>query len=273
MFRDPLVWIGVIIILALIGGALLAPLFPSPVVQNLGQRLAPAGSSGFFLGSDQFGRDILARILTGARVSLKAGVLASSISLTIGLILGVVAGYFGKWADTVIMRFTDIMLGFPVLLFLIAVTAVVKPGLNSAMIAIGCVSWPPMARLIRAQVLALRSREFIQAAQGLGLRHAAVIVRHILPNCLAPVIVTFTLGISGAIMAEASLSFLGLGVQPPQPSWGAMINEGKDFLRVAPWISIYPGIAIALAVLGFNLLGEGLRDALDVKGTSGQTRH
>jgi ABC-type dipeptide/oligopeptide/nickel transport system permease subunit len=201
----------------------------------------------------------------GAGVSLKVGLLASSISLLLGILLGLIAGYFEKWVDTLIMRFTDIMMAFPVLLFLIAISATFEPGINTAMIAIGAVSWPPMARLMRSQVLMLKSREFISSAEALGFSHSRILFFHILPNCLAPIIVTFTLGISGAIMAEASLSFLGLGVQPPTPSWGSMINEGKDFLRIAPGISVFPGIAIAITVLAFNLVGEGLRDALDVK--------
>ncbi|MFQ6609287.1 MAG: ABC transporter permease, partial [Fidelibacterota bacterium] len=164
-----------------------------------------------------------------------------------------------------IMRLTDIMMGFPPLLFLIAVTAAFEPGINTAMVAIGLVSWPSMARLTRGQVMTIMSREYILAGTAMGYSHIRLMMNHILPNCIAPLLVAFSLGISGAIMAEASLSFLGLGVQPPEASWGVMINEGKDFLRVAPWISIFPGIAVALAVLGFNLLGEGLRDALDVK--------
>jgi len=234
-------------------------------IQNLDNRLLSAGSSDHLLGTDHFGRDILLRIIVGAGVSIKVGLLASTISLLLGILLGLISGYFGKWVDTLIMRFTDIMMAFPVLLFLIALSATFKPGINTAMIAIGAVSWPPMARLMRSQVLMLKSREFISSAEALGYSHHRILFFHILPNCLAPIIVTFTLGISGAIMAEASLSFLGLGVQPPTPSWGSMINEGKDFLRIAPGMSVYPGMAIAFTVLAFNLMGEGLRDALDVK--------
>lgn len=234
-------------------------------IQNLDNRLLSAGSLNHLLGTDHFGRDILLRIIVGAGVSIKVGLLASTISLLLGIFLGLIAGYFGKWVDTFIMRFTDIMMAFPVLLFLIAISTTFEPNINTAMIAIGAVSWPPMARLMRSQVLMLKSREFIFSAEALGLSHHRILFFHILPNCLAPIIVTFTLGISGAIMAEASLSFLGLGVQPPTPSWGSMINEGKDFLRIAPAMSIYPGIAIAITVLAFNLVGEGLRDALDVK--------
>ena len=178
-------------------------------IQNLDNRLLSAGTSDHLLGTDHFGRDILLRIIVGAGVSIKVGLLASTISLLLGIFLGLIAGYFGKWVDTLIMRFADIMMAFPVLLFLIAISATFKPGINTTMIAIGTVSWPPMARLMRSQVLMLKSREFISSAEALGYSHHRILFFHILPNCLAPIIVTFTLGISGAIMAEASLSFLG----------------------------------------------------------------
>ncbi len=266
IFRQPFVVTGIAMVLALCLAAVVAPLFDSPTGQNLVHRLAAPGSENFLLGSDHFGRDILSRIIWGARVSLRVGIIASSISLIIGAILGTAAGYFGGKIDAIIMRFTDVMMGFPPLLFLIAIAATFEPGINTAMLAIGLVSWPSMARLTRAQVMTVMSREYIIAGTAMGYSHIRLMVNHVLPNCIAPLLVAFSLGISGAVMAEASLSFLGLGVQPPDASWGVMINEGKDFLRVAPWISIFPGVAIALTVLGFNLLGEGLRDVLDVKG-------
>jgi peptide/nickel transport system permease protein len=256
---------GLFLILILLIMASFSGFISTENIQNLDNRLLPSGELNHLLGTDHFGRDILLRIIVGAGISLKVGLLASTISLLLGILLGLIAGYFGKWVDTIIMRFTDIMMAFPILLFLIAISATFEPGINTAMITIGAVSWPPMARLMRSQVLMLKSREFISSAEALGFSHFRILFFHILPNCLAPIIVTFTLGISGAIMAEASLSFLGLGVQPPTPSWGSMINEGKDFLRIAPGISVYPGIAIAITVLAFNLVGEGLRDALDVK--------
>ena len=264
-FKDRVSQFGFFLLLVLILTASLSVFVNTANIQNLDHRLLPSDKSNHLLGTDHFGRDILLRIIVGAGISLKVGLLASTISLLLGIILGLVAGYFGKWVDTLIMRFTDIMMAFPGLLFLIAISATFEPGINTAMIAIGAVSWPPMARLMRSQVLMLKSREFISSAEALGFSHPRILFFHILPNCLAPIIVTFTLGISGAIMVEASLSFLGLGVQPPTPSWGSMINEGKDFLRIAPGISVYPGIAIAITVLAFNLVGEGLRDALDVK--------
>ena len=265
LLKDRPSQLGLILLFILLITASLSGFINTENIQSLDHRLLPSGESKHLLGTDHFGRDILLRIVVGAGISLKVGLLASSISLIMGILLGLIAGYFGKWVDTLIMRFTDIMMAFPVLLFLIAISATFEPGINTAMIAIGAVSWPPMARLMRSQVLMLKSREFISSAEALGFSHPRILFFHILPNCLAPIIVTFTLGISGAIMVEASLSFLGLGVQPPTPSWGSMINEGKDFLRIAPGISVYPGIAIAITVLAFNLVGEGLRDALDVK--------
>ena len=265
LLKDRPTKLGLLLLLLLLITASFSGFIDTANIQNLDYRLLPSGKSDYLLGTNHFGRDILLRIIVGAGISLKVGLLASTISLTLGIILGMCAGYFGKWIDTLIMRFTDIMMAFPVLLFLIAISATFEPGINTAMIAIGAVSWPPMARLMRSQVLMLKSRDFISSVEALGFSHPRILFFHILPNCLAPIIVTFTLGISGAIMAEASLSFLGLGVQPPTPSWGSMISEGKDFLRIAPGISVYPGIAIAITVLAFNLVGEGLRDALDVK--------
>ncbi len=217
----------------------------------------------YWLGTDNFGRDVLSRLLYGARISLMVGISASTLSLIVGLLLGAVAGYYGGWRETIIMRFTDIMFGFPTLLFLIGITAAFEPSLFVVFMAIGFVTWPGMARLMRGQVMSIKEREFVKAAKVLGFSKWHILWKHVVPNCLAPVIVAYTLGIAGAIMAEASLSFLGLGAQPPISSWGAMISTGKDFLRLAPWISMAPGIAIAITVFGFNLLGDGLRDALD----------
>src|SRR6266576_3137260 len=256
--RDP--WarfgLGLVALLALL--ALLAPwLAPGdPLRGDLAASLRPP-SGAFLLGSDAQGRDVLSRVLYGARQSL---------ALALGVTLGLVSGYYGRWIDGMIMRVADVTLAFPSLLLLIAIAAAVKPSLPVVFVVIGIVGWAGMARLVRGQVLLARGLEYVQAARALGASDARIIARHLLPNVIAPVIVAATLGIGGAIMAEAALSFIGLGAQPPTPSWGAMVAEGRDLLRVAPWVSIAPGVAIGLAVLGLNLLGDGLRDALDVRG-------
>ena len=219
----------------------------------------------FILGSDQFGRDVLSRIIFGARVSLSVGICASTLSLLIGVLLGGVAGFFGRHIETFIMRLTDIMFGFPVLLFLIAITTVFEPSLMVVFVAIGVVTWPGMARLVRGQVLSIKTQEYVLAARALGLVSGDVLWKHVFPNCISPIIVAYTLGVGSAILAEASLSFLGLGAQPPTASWGSMISLGKDFIRTAPWISVAPGAVIAITVLGFNLVGDSIRDHLDPK--------
>lgn len=222
-------------------------------------------SDTFLLGSDAQGRDVLSRVLYGARLSLAVGLISQSIALALGVTLGLVAGYYGRWIDGAIMRAADVTLAFPSLLLLIAIAAAVKPSLPVVFVVIGIVGWAGMARLVRGQVLVARGLEYVQAARALGATDARILARHLLPNVVAPVIVAATLGIGGAIMAEAALSFIGLGAQPPTPSWGAMVAEGRDLLRVAPWVSLVPGVAIGVAVLGLNLLGDGLRDALDVR--------
>ena len=247
--------------------ALLAPwLAPGdPVRGDLASSLRPP-SHTFLLGSDAQGRDVLSRVLYGARLSLAVGLISQTIALSLGVTLGLVAGFYGRWTDGVIMRIADVTLAFPSLLLLIAIAAAVKPSLPVVFVVIGVVGWAGMARIVRGQVLLARGLEYVQAARALGASDVRIIARHLLPNVIAPVIVAATLGIGGAIMAEAALSFIGLGAQPPTPSWGAMVAEGRDLLRVAPWVSIAPGVAIGLAVLGLNLLGDGLRDALDVRG-------
>ena len=262
---DPFALTGAGIIIFFIILVFTEEFLPSPFEQNLNDRLMVPGSEGHLLGTDQFGRDLFSRLIYGIRVSMCAGIFGSLISAILGISIGSTAGFFGNKVDSALMRFTDMVMGFPALLLLIALSAAFEPSLNTAVITIGLVSWPGMARLVRSQVLSLRSGEFVHAAKSLGYTEFSILVHHILPNCFGPIIISFTLGISGAIMAEASLSFLGLGTQPPMPSWGIMINEGKDFLRSAPYLSMLPGCAIAMAVMGFNLLGEGLRDALDKK--------
>lgn len=260
--RAAIFGMAVVVLLIFIGvfARLIAP--SDPFAINLALRLQPPGIDHLF-GTDHFGRDILSRMLYGAQISLQVGIIASSISLFFGVVLGTLAGYYGGWIDSLIMRLTDIMFGFPALLFLIGIMAAFEPNLTTVFFAIGFVSWPKMARIMRGQVISVKDSEYVLANHALGQSDVPLILKHIIPNCLAPVIVAFTMGIASAIMAEASLSFLGLGAQPPTPSWGSMINFGKDYLRSAPWLTLFPGLAIGFTVLGFNLFGDGLRDALD----------
>jgi peptide/nickel transport system permease protein len=257
---------GLAVLAALALVALAAPwLAPGdPYRGDLTRGLQPP-SAAYLLGTDAQGRDVLSRVLFGARLSLAVGLGSQAIALAAGLALGLVAGYYGRWIDGLVMRVADVTLAFPSLLLLIAIAAAVKPSLPVICVVIGLVGWAGMARLVRGQVLVVRALEYVQAGRALGISDARLVTRHVLPNVLAPVIVAATLGIGGAIMAEAALSFVGLGAQPPTPSWGAMVAEGRDLLRVAPWVSLFPGVAIGVAVLGLNLVGDGLRDALDVR--------
>lgn len=259
-------WIGVVVVGLLVLLAAAAPLAASvdPATIDLRHTLeAPSGAH--WLGTDAQGRDVWARLVYGARVSLLVGLVSQGIALTIGVALGLIAGYRGRWTDEVVMRLADVTLAFPTLLLLIAMAAAFEPSLTVVCVVIGVVGWAGMARLVRGQVLVVRELEYVQAMRALGAGDGRILWRHVLPNVVAPVVIAGTLGIAGAIMAEAALSFLGLGVQPPTPSWGAMIADGRDLsqLRNAPWTSLAPGLAIGFAVLGFNLLGDALRDALD----------
>jgi ABC-type dipeptide/oligopeptide/nickel transport system permease subunit len=232
-------------------------------VDLINQLQAPSGEH--WMGTDIQGRDVWARLVHGARISLSVGLVSQGIALGLGLMLGLLAGYYGKWNDEIVLRLADVTLAFPTLLLLIALVAALQPSLTVVFLTIGLVGWAAMARLVRGQVLVVRELEYVQAMRALGARNRRIIMRHVLPAVVAPVLIAATLGVAGAIMAEASLSFLGLGVQPPTPSWGAMIADGRDLsqLRGAPWTSLFPGIAIGLTVLGFNLLGDALRDAID----------
>lgn len=274
LLRTPSAAAGLAILLVVIGGALLAQLAaPAPHdLIDLDEALrAPSAAHPF--GTDPFGRDVLARVLHGGRISLGVGFLARTISLLIGLCLGSLAGYFGGRYDAAIMRLADITFAFPTLLLLIAIIAVVSPGMVSLFVTLGVVGWASVARLVRAQVLAVKEREYVQAARAAGAGHAALLVRHILPSCIAPVLVVYTMGLGMTIMAEASLSFLGLGIQPPSPSWGGMISSGIIFMRAAPWLTLFPGLVLTLTVCALNLVGDGLRDALSPRlATVGRSR-
>jgi len=222
-------------------------------------------SKEHILGTDELGRDVLSRIIYGARVSLKVGFIAMGIAILTGTVLGLIAGYYGGFIDTIIMRFVDVMLAFPTLFLILAVVAVLEPSIYIIMIVIGLTGWMDIARLVRAEVLSLKEREFVLAARAIGASSGRIIFKHILPNAIYPVIVAATFSVGGAILIESGLSFLGLGIQPPEPSWGGILSIGKDYITVAWWMSLFPGIAIFLTVLSFNLLGEALRDALDPK--------
>lgn len=265
--RDRLFQLGfglvALVLLAAIFAPILAPY--DPLVGNLKDAYLTPPGTHHLLGTDSQGRDVLSRVVYGARISLAVGVVSQSVAVLLGVTLGLLSGYYGRWVDAVIMRLADVTLAFPTLLLLIAVAAAVRPSLLVVFVIIGAVGWAGMARLVRSQVLVLRNAEFVSASRALGARDRSILWHHLLPNVRAQIIVTATLGMAGAVMAEAALSFIGLGAQPPTPSWGAMVAEGRDLLRVAPWVSFAPGIAIGLAVLGFNLMGDGLREALDLR--------
>jgi peptide/nickel transport system permease protein len=260
-----------LIVLAALFAPLLAPHDPTeqfrdgltPDGQPVPSTLLDGGGSRFPLGTDSNGRDLLSRILYGAQVSLTVGVLANTLAVCLGVMVGSVAGYFGGWLEIVLMRFTDIMMAFPTLLLAMALVAILKPSLWIIILVIGLVYWTWIARVTYGQVLALRERDFVTASRALGASRPGTLVRHILPQLIPTLIVWGTLGIATNVMLEASLSYLGIGVQPPTPSWGGMIEQGQSYYRTAPWMVIFPGLAIMLTVFAFNLLGDGLRDALD----------
>ena len=260
--RGAMVGLAVIVFFVLL--AILAPwISPHDPLATSWSAVRKAPGAQYLFGTDEIGRDVLSRVIWGTRASLLAGVISVSISLAIGVPIGMAAGYLGGWVDMLISRVTDAMLACPFLILAIALAAFLGPSLTNAMIAIGIAATPVFIRLTRAQVLAAKVEDYVEAARALGNPDLRIAIRHILPNIVAPLIVQATLAIAAAIIAEASLSFLGLGQQPPAPSWGSMLNTAKNYVENAPWMAIWPGVSIFLLVLSFNLLGDGLRDALD----------
>ncbi|MEW6115408.1 MAG: oligopeptide ABC transporter permease [Nitrospirota bacterium] len=262
--KNSLAVAGLVIILVLASIALLAPIIApyTPTAINVYNVLSPPSASHLF-GTDELGRDVLSRMIWGSRASLKVGFIAVGIAISIGTMLGALAGYYGGKIDALLMRFVDIMLAFPTFFLILAVIAVVEPSISTIMIVIGLTGWMDVSRLVRAEFLTLKERDFVLAARAIGAGDFRIMVRHIIPNALSPVFVAATFGIAGAILTESGLSFLGLGVQPPEPSWGNILTAGKDNITVAWWLSLFPGLAILVTVLSYNLVGEGLRDALD----------
>jgi ABC-type dipeptide/oligopeptide/nickel transport system permease subunit len=257
--------IGMVIIIIFIIIAIFANVLAThdPLKTNIDNRLTPPGEKGYILGSDDLGRDVYSRIMYGSRISLMIGVISVSISLLFGLIIGLLAGYYGGILDIIVMRIIDIMLAFPYILLAIVIVAMLGPSLQNAMIAVGIVGIPKFARIIRASVLAEKETDYVMAERSLGASDLELMIKTILPNCLAPIIVQATLSYAGAILSAAALSFLGLGAQVPTPEWGLMLSDGKNFISTAWWAVTFPGLAILFSVLGFNLFGDGLRDVLD----------
>jgi peptide/nickel transport system permease protein len=256
--------VGLAVVVFFVFIAIFAPwLAPHDPLGTSWSAVRAAPSAAHWFGADELGRDVLSRIIWGTRASILAGVVSVSISLALGVPIGMAAGYLGRWVDALISRVTDAMLACPFLILAIALAAFLGPSLTNAMIAIGISATPIFIRLTRAQVLAAKSEDYVEAARALGNPHLRIALRHILPNIVAPLIVQATLAIAAAVIAEASLSFLGLGQQPPAPSWGSMLNTARNYVDQAPWMAIWPGLSIFLLVLSFNLLGDGLRDALD----------
>ncbi len=264
LFSNPLALSGSVIVIILFAAALLAPVISPYDPQAIDTfHILEAPSMQHWLGTDSLGRDCLSRLIYGSRISLLVGFVAVGIATAVGTVLGALAGFYGRWVDTLVMRFVDIMLCFPSIFLIMAVIAFLEPSIWNIMVVIGLTGWMGVARLVRAEFLSLRKRDFVLAARISGASNMMIVFSEILPNAVAPIIVSATLGVGGAILTESALSFLGIGVQPPTPSWGNMLTEGKDNLEIAWWLSVYPGLAILITVLGYNLLGEGLRDALD----------
>ena len=257
---------GVLIVIFIITGAFLAEYispYPPDFQNYQDARQSPSIKHPF--GTDLFGRDILSRIIYGTRISIIVGTLSMAIASVIGTLLGLIAGYYGKWIDVIIMRIMDSFMAFPAILLALLIMSVLGPSLANAIIAVGIIYIPTFARLIRASALSIREKQYMEAARAIGMPNWLIMLKVILLNSLSPLIVQITLGIGYAILVEAGLSFLGLGVQPPTPAWGSMVGEARNFMMFMPWMSIFPGLAIFLTVIGFNLMGDGLREALDPK--------
>lgn len=264
--KNKMAMLGLVILILLVLLAIFANVIADyetvVIKQNLANRLSPPNSQNW-LGTDEFGRDIFARLIHGARVSLKVGILAVGLSIIIGGTLGAISGFYGGYTDNVIMRVMDIFLAVPSILLAIAIVSALGPSIINLMVAISISSVPRYARIVRASVLSIRDQEFIEAAKAIGASNTRIIFKHIIPNSLAPVIVQGTLGVASAILSTAGLSFIGLGIQPPDPEWGSMLSGGRQYLRYAWWVTTFPGVAIMITILSLNLLGDGLRDALD----------
>jgi len=262
--KNRLAVIGGIIVLMLFTIAVLAPFVApyNPDAINVKHVLEPPSLAHPF-GTDDLGRDILSRVIYGSRISLAVGFVAVGIATLIGIIFGALSGYYGGWTDTIVMRFVDIMLAIPTFFLILAVIAMLEPSIWNIMIVIGVTSWMGVSRLVRAEFLSLKEREFVLAARALGASDFRIIFKHILPNAMSPVLISAVLGIAGAVLVESALSFLGIGVQPPTASWGNILTIGKDNIEIAWWISVFPGLAIFVTVLAYNLLGEGIRDSID----------
>lgn len=266
IIKDPMGRIGLIGVILIIVLSVLAPLIaPYDVTEMFTKDKMMGPSSQYLFGTDNFGRDVFSRVIFGAKVSLKVGIISVGIAATSGLIFGVIAGYFEGKVDNTIMRFMDILFAFPSILLALFIVSVLGPNITNTMIAIGIVNTPVFTRTVRASVISVKSMEYITSATSIGLKPINIILKHIVPNILAPFTVQATLALSGAILTEASMSFLGLGIQPPDPSWGSMLNESRKYMEMAPWLAIFPASFIIFTILSFNILGDSLRDVLDPK--------
>jgi len=266
-FRNRLALIGIAILIGFIVSAIFAEQIApfNPLKMDLGSPFLKPGEKGHILGTDNFGRDILSRLIYGSRISLTVGLVVVSIASVIGAALGLFAGYYGGAVDILVMRLVEIFVSFPFLILAVAVMAILGPSIYNVMMVLGFTSWPLYARLVRSRVLNLRETDYVEAARAIGCSNTRIMLVHLLPACMSPLVVVAAMSMAGAILSTAALGFLGLGVQPPTPEWGMMLNEGKDFLRRAPHMILYPGIAIMLIVLSLNFIGDGMRDALDPK--------